>query len=438
MRPRMFLLTACLMLQALACSMLEALPNVKPDAESLGTAVSATLTAVAGAPGPAAPVAPAVLRIVYPDNVGGFRGSDLWIIEGSAAPRQLTSSGQDGSPLLSNDGRLVAFRRIIDPGLLVEELWVVSPDGSNQRTLVSQAWLSGVKAGDTATLHRVRWVPGTHTLAFNTRLASEFPGLTTHDNLYLVDADTGNSTTVLPTGTGASDFFYSPDGARLALSSSTAIDIMNSDGTGRANLAQYKGVGMGEAPYIVSPVWSPDGSYLRAVIPSGGLPGPITGSLWHLPGDGSPAYSLASLPGNLSLFSQDLPLYAPDLQHVAYVIRAGEAAGSVRELHIAAGDGSEDAVYASGGIGWWGWAPDGRRFIYQVGDAAYLGEIGAGPRPLFTDVAAVFWPRWVDQDRIIFFAGQRDAWQLRLGAPGGASTLLASPAGDMAEFDFSR
>jgi dipeptidyl aminopeptidase/acylaminoacyl peptidase len=71
-------------------------------------------------------------------------GSLFYHASAQAAPRQLTTSGQDREPRLSPDGRTVAFIRGT-PGRLVEtalgpeeatELWVIRTDGSGARMLV--------------------------------------------------------------------------------------------------------------------------------------------------------------------------------------------------------------------------------------------------------------------------------------------------------------
>jgi dipeptidyl aminopeptidase/acylaminoacyl peptidase len=380
---------------------------------------------------PPASTESAPLRIVYPDNVNGIRGSNLWIIEGSAAPRQLTSSGQDAAPQFSDDGRLVAFRRIVDPKLDVEELWVINTDGSNEHILVSKDWLSAARPGETTTIFRAEWVPGTHVLAFTIQVVFDEPGFLVDENLYLVDVDEGKVSATLPTGEGAAYFFYSPDGAGIALSSPTTISLMHADGSGWREVASFKGTGLGDGVYVPTVDWSPDGSYLRAAIPSNDLLTPGE-TLWHIPADGEPASIIGTVAEGFGV------AYAPDLQHIAFHTRTASES-NVSELHIADGDGTGDGVYVTGAsLQWWGWAPDNRRFIYSMDGSAFLGEIGAAPRPLFSDISSVSWPRWVGEDQVIFFSGKREAWQLRLGTPGGTSVLLASPSGDMAQFDFSR
>jgi dipeptidyl aminopeptidase/acylaminoacyl peptidase len=410
--------TSTLVLFGLACSLTGPTP---PESGNAATAIPES-----------APVEEsASLRIVYPDNVNGIRGSNLWVIEGAAAPRQLTASGQDASPLFSDDGRLVAFRRIVEPILDVEELWVIDADGGEARELVSQDWLSAARPGEKTSVFRSEWVPGTHTLAFTIDVVYEEPGFLVDQNLYLVDADDGTITTAIPSGTPLALFYYSPDGTRIALTTSTSISLVDADGGGWREAMSFAGTGLGDGVYIPTLDWSPDGRYLRAALPADGLlqPGTI---LWHIPADGEPARILGELPTGSGVF------HAPDLNHIAFFSRPAPDS-PIREMHIAAGDGAGDGIYLTGDdISWLGWAPDSRRFAYSQDGAAYLGEIGAGPQPLFSNGTTVSELRWVSDDQVIFFSGERERWQLWLGTPGGTSTLLASPSGDMAEFDFSR
>ncbi len=409
------------------------------DPNAVATIVAGTLASVVGSSEITPTTPTSELRVVYADNTNGFRGGNLWIVENQSPPRQLTSSGLDTSPFLSSDGKLVAFARTVDPNISTVELWAINTDGSHERSLVTSEWLLNVKPGEETTPFKVDWVPGTHLLAFNTRTASEFPGLVSHDNLYVIDADRGELSTILPPGSGAAGFYYSPDGTKIALSSGRGIGLVNADGTGLKELVPHQAPGLGEGSYFAPIDWSPDGTYMRALLTSGGFPGPISGELWHFPADGSPANLLASLPADIILNSPEIRFYAPDLQHIAFVRSVGEPGAFGRELHIADGNGSGDSLYISTpSLQWWGWAVDSRRFVYEDADVAYLGEIGASPRPLFTDATEIRWPKWTDHDQIVFLVGTAGAWQLRLGTPGGSSTVIATSTGDSIEFDINQ
>ena len=124
--------------------------------------------------------APSGLRLVF------SRDGQIWLWEaGTDEPVALaTLDNSIASNLkVSDDGALVAFLREND-------LWVVDSDGTGERQLISKEELDAPSGEDTGlALNRLEWVPGTHTLAFNTRLNLAF-GLVLSDDLHLVDADT--------------------------------------------------------------------------------------------------------------------------------------------------------------------------------------------------------------------------------------------------------
>ncbi len=77
-------------------------------------------------------------------RVGAHAGRIVFTPAGGAAERVLTTTGRDTTPVLSPDGRLVAFTRGT-PGDSVEtglgpvertELWVIETDGGGERRLV--------------------------------------------------------------------------------------------------------------------------------------------------------------------------------------------------------------------------------------------------------------------------------------------------------------
>jgi len=231
---KLSLAIAVLILASLACSLLPTEdPTPTPNSEDvIATAVAATMAAEGeGAPGEAAPEItpepPPFLRIVF------VKDYDVWYWEEGGAPIQLTTLGDVFNANLSDDGAVVAFTR--GPDWYHQELFAINSDGSGLRPLITSATLAGyVTHPDaiSAMVYRMDWEPGTHNVAFNTRLTFDGPGLVLNDDLHLVDADTATLTTVLPAGQGG-DFYYSPNGNQIALVTATEIIMANSDGTNR-------------------------------------------------------------------------------------------------------------------------------------------------------------------------------------------------------------
>ena len=78
------------------------------------------------------------------DRTVSAEAGNIFLREGSEAPRQLTSSGRDSTPVLSPDGRWVVFVRTI-PGKKIStpnddidaaELWQISASGKEPTMLV--------------------------------------------------------------------------------------------------------------------------------------------------------------------------------------------------------------------------------------------------------------------------------------------------------------
>ena len=114
---------------------------------------------------------------------------------------------------------------------------------------------------------QLEWKPGTHILAFNTRMTFEGPGLFLGDDHRLVDADSGALSLLLAPGNGG-DFYYSPDGAKIALTLPEEILVVDADGTNRLSLLSFPFViTYSEYAYYPPVSWAPDSSFLRAAIP---------------------------------------------------------------------------------------------------------------------------------------------------------------------------
>jgi hypothetical protein len=115
---------------------------------------------------------------------------------------------------------------------------------------------------------QLEWVPGTHTLAFNTYPYFEGPGFFPHDDLWLVDADTGTLLPFLDIGTGGM-FAYSPNGSRLAVSSFQSVSLMDGNGGNRRDdvLIYEPVMTYSEFLYYVTPQWSPMAAFYEQLFP---------------------------------------------------------------------------------------------------------------------------------------------------------------------------
>lgn len=422
---------------ALACSL--------PSAEEVGnvaTSVAATLTAVASGVTPSGPGAtatdtaepptvtppPPVLRIVYLD------GGDVMLIEGGAPPVALTGSGDAEDVRLSDDGAKVVYTRRFgfDTGV---ELRSMNVDGSGDSALLTSAYLGSLYPVPPFAvgidISSFGFIPGTHTILFNTLAIPAEVGLVKFNDLLTVDADSGAVTALLAPGAGG-DFFPSPDGSRIAFSQPDAVSLIDSDGTDlMAAILPYPPVATNsEYQYYAQVTWAPDSSAAGSAIPS---PDPLapgaSGAIWILDADGATMTHLADIPGD---FLRTHDVLSPELGRVAFL--RDTAVPNVRELILANADGTGESVYATGEITWLGWAPYSSHFTFSFGTPMdiRLGTPGGGPVPLATGMRL----RWINATQFLYLSGSFGAWTLQRGEIGAAPVPLASPAGDFIAYEF--
>lgn len=416
-----------------------------PDGDTIGTTVAQTLTAVGGAGGEATdePAAatdvpaggtPEVLRIAYGD------GNDLWIWTEGAGSNQVYTGDKVTDVLFSGDGTLAVFKTT-NPGYEFTGVWAVNSDGSNLRRLVTAADVNALAPlGDALWAEPFHWqfVPGTHTLAFNTRFQYQGPGLDIRDDLRLLNVDTGDLSTLYDPGQ-AGMFYYSPDGGQIALVKPGEVDLVNADGSNRReDVLVHPFVNTAsEYAFYAIPRWHADGSQLSVVIPSAE---PFwddpSMSVWTIPTDGSGASLESSFPTDMALFNSD-ELLSPDFTKVAYLERFGEPSDNTWELHIANPDGSGDTIFRSGHLGFVSWNPDSNWFAFREDSEYFLGQVGGGgPWPL-ADTPPAFEMAWIDSGRFLYFSGSYGSFDLRIGSFAAPSFSIGGSSSDSPVFDIS-
>jgi Tol biopolymer transport system component len=414
---RMTLIIILLLVVLTSCSMptLTA-PGGEVNVENeIATAVAATNIASGQIAQPPASVNS--LLVMYTDGEGNLRA---WSSEGGI--RQLTTQGNIQYIVISPDGTQVAFVRAQD--YRDYSIWVMGVDGANERQLVTADDFRGMLVAEDAlgaAPVQLEWVPGTHTLAFNTYPYFEGPGFFPHDDLWLVDADTGTLLPFLDIGTGGM-FAYSPNGSRLAVSSFQSVSLMDGNGGNRRDdvLIYEPVMTYSEFLYYVTPQWSPDGSFLRAIVPPGdplAQPSPPT-TIWHIPGDGSAASQIASL--DIAFLA--VARLSPDLNRIMYVT---PVTTSMPSLHIANVDGSQDMLYSSDVSALESWSPDGDRFLFTSGETnqTLIGRVGENPAPL-TEFETIMKILWIDPQYFLFLRPSDAGFELRLGQVNGQSVVL--------------
>ncbi len=443
MRTRIALGASVVVIASLACTLTGG--SLPPVVDDIGTRVAATLTAMAvgGSPEPhgstpevteVGPTVtpPSVLRIVY------ISGGNVWVLTEGSPPAQITSSGGGERVLISSDGLKVAYTRRATPESPAE-LSSINSDGTGNALLLSAAQIDGLHPLGMFVhndINNMAFIPGTHHVAFNTRGVLEGPGLPKYDDLFSVDAESAALTTIFPAGAGG-DFAFSPNGASVAIVRPTTIGLAHADGSAMsADLVTYTAVmTYSEYMWYARPQWTADSSAIGVTIPSSDPLAPgISGTMWRVPAPSGPALSTATISGDFFFAQFDSPLLSPDLSRVAFLRDTGTP--NVRNLIIANADGSGETIYATGQLGWLGWAPDGAHFIFSesAGNNIRLGSLGTPASALVTGTRL----RWLDGTQFLYLSGSAGAWTLSRGSIGGGSIALAPLAGDFPSFDFDQ
>lgn len=416
-----------------AISKVNATPNLLLTPGKLGTGQPDDSAAQSAPPTDrvtALPTPSGVLCLAYTS------AGNVWLIEGTYSPRQLSHTGHVDQVLLSSDGAFVAYIHN-DFESDVVELHVVKTDGSGDRVVLDQVDFDSLYPLEEARHFlpsQMAFLHGTHRLLFNTQAAFEGRGLIKNNDVFSIDLDTDSLERLLLPGSGG-DFYPSPDGTKLAIIQPTHIGTSDSDGLNLyAELLTFPAVTTySEYSFYPEPVWSPDSSHFAVVIPSEDPLAPKpTSAVWILSADGSPPIQTALIEGQ-SFFPQAFgaPVIAPDLSTVAFM-RAGSEQNE-GHLVIADEDGSGEIVYATGNLRWAGWSPDSSAFVYSVGPTDLkLGKIGEPPQPLGNGMQF----RWINSEDYLFLTGNRGDWTLMLGSVGAAAREIVRPVGEFIAYDF--
>ncbi len=321
-------------------------------------------------------------------SIAYVKDNNVWLWVQGGPHLQLTDTGDAYEVRISPDGCRVAYSRgIPDPAYdassessvppQVIELWMVSSDGSQNQQLAGMDLYGTFAAppeGAAYNLYHFAWQPGTHTLAFNTRLGFAGPGLALSNDIYLINADTLNLSTLMPPGDGG-EFSFSNDGQLVAFSTPTSINVVDTDGSNlRTDLVNFPLVlTYSEYQYYPPIHWTPaNNGFMVAVPPEDGLATPQNGlypetSLWYVPLDGTPAFEAGSIQ---SVWFPIQPVaFSPDAGRIAYLRPVGDPAANQQELVIALSNGSNESAQLNyPQIKFQSWSPDNSQFMYSYAD----------------------------------------------------------------------
>jgi Tol biopolymer transport system component len=356
-------------------------------------------------------------------------------LDRSGGPRKLVDQPGASMPVIAPDKSRVAFWVMQDSN---PALWVVGWDGSDPHQLLAQKDLPYV--GDTSAyappqfvLRDLRWVPGTHTLAFQTYSSPAGSQSEGREELWNLDSDSGALRQVLNVGMNTA-LAYSPDGQAIALMQRGTADqpegnltLFRADGSGQRKVLDLPANPSG-AGYDAQLAWLPDSRSLWAGVanPSSDNPGQISSvTLYRVPLNGSPVKAGQVQAPNA--------YWSPDGNRLLYTRPVTETAEN-QQLVLANPDGSDAKVYQTLTSGMFaGWSQDNAHFLYQTGGSIYLGSLGKQPAALngLTNPMAA---RWVAPAQLVYMLDEPNSSVLVWQPLGGHAAALATlPAG--ATFD---
>ena len=361
----------------------------------------------------AAPVAPAGLKVVY------SQAGNLALWNGSST-KQLTASGTDTQPRISQDGQVVVFLR-------GDKLWAVDASGSGERRLAAMPLVDG----EQVIPFHMGFAPHSHDLYFSTTSKGEGGWGGSYDDLIRINADKPVLQQLLIQSQGGDEFTFSPDGKQIALAREDKIDVFQVDGNLLKTVFTFPVVFIGSdrKGYIPQAVWMSDSSGFMTVIPApDAIANPAaTSRFMFVPADGSQAAQLAAFSATADI--GDGPRISPDGTQVLYL----KIIGDKLELHIVDASTADRAhgQFPATDIGTLQWAPDSVHFSYSlagtVGFNAWVGS-QAGP------AASLGWAdqmTWVDANHFLFMENDN------LGLETLSQTGLLIASGVDRSWDFS-
>jgi len=389
-------------------------PSVEPATEVLdGSLVepspaSSDAPTIAPATIPANSVVPTAsavqeLRVAYTDD------GNLWAVIKGLGPVQLTDTGGISDVRLSDDGEWIAYV-VRDPDQDTADLHSIQFDGSSSQILLDEAGFDALYPLEGfvhSTLSSMDFLPGSHTLLFNTRGVFEGPGLAKNDDLLSINAETGQFTALLPRGEGG-DFTASPTGNQIALARPDSLSFVDANGANlRPEVLTFSPViTYSEYFFYPLPVWS-DGSVVLPVPQQDPFFAAEPATVWSVNGE---AQVIAEPTDDLFAPQRELPIVSPDGMHLAYFRELDEP--GEQQLVIERLDNGEQVIYDTGSLQWKGWGPDSYLFAYTKGSGLdlYLGDLLGEPEPLGSGTGL----GWVNASEYLYLAGVPGSWTLTL------------------------
>ncbi len=360
---------------------------------------------------------------------------NLYVQDGSNSPQQLSNSGEDFSPMFSDDSeKIVSYRGKSQDK---NSIFSINADGSHEQEIITKDWLDtlgmGTKAGHLA------FVPNTHQIIFNTYLCPEYSPSSNSGctmGLFLIDSDTGKIKEIFQPVLGGGlpwhgdspwlgNFSVSPDGKLLAVAHAGQIDILNMNGKViHQSIMKYTG----NMPSELYPrlYWLSDLSGLIVALPAEvdyrgpGYSGNPTYTIWKYTFDGNIATQILLDPplSWAHMESNDIISISPNRERIVYFaddcqLYKGNLLDGSTELLLPC-----DAYYLP-----MRWSPDSIHFSSNESPTgSILGSVdGVSGYP------PGYFVGWIDAKRFVYFLGtvynNKDDIQIFVGELDGETVL---------------
>jgi Tol biopolymer transport system component len=333
------------------------------------------------------------LRVAYT-----FKGN-LYVQDSGGQPIQLTDSGIDSLPKLSDDGQKIIFNR--GERDKDQTTYTINVDGGDEQEFVSSSTLAALGLGYDRTTQptKLAFVPGTHQVLFQTYHTDpsftpgslvrpqQFP----HEDILLLNLDNAKIRQILAPGK-ASHFGLSPDGKLVWVLSQGHLNVIGLDSKIVRSLRDLPTAILPDSFFGQPTIyWTSDSRKLNLMLPTieSVNPVPEAQTIWQ--------YSLGS--ENPTEIKLSLPPLIPDFKlspdgNWAVYNTPDPAGMHVENLHTSAVTlVSTDPFDAPGD-----WSPDNIHFIINNAfDGTYLGGIDGN----VTGLKMGRFIGWLDNNRYI-------------------------------------
>lgn len=348
----------------------------------------------------------------------------------AGTPVQLATESNISNPLISPDGKRIAFLRGDNES---NELAYVNSNGEGGGLLASSTNIPNASGSSDVTvlIDQVQWLPNSQSVAFSSYVLNKTgPGAVPQSDLWLVSVG-GSLQERFTAGDGGHRFNISPDGARVIFSLPESIVQANLDGSNRQTVLNFGFVNTAsEYAYVPLVQWLANGSTAVTAVSS---PDPwqpsANASLYRI--QNSNAFVNGNVLGNI-LFSP--VLWPEDGSQTAYVQFIPDGSNT-QTLVLADSSGAKPIAYRQGqNLRLFGWSPDGSRVLYAGEGFVGVGQADEAPAELVLPVGLGD-AQWLNSTAYVMNLGTGDSWNVTSGNLAGGTELLVTATGNNVQFD---